>query len=110
MLRESATVVVARNETWRGSAATEPFEVGWATEAIIFVRALKAPIGVMPEVRIEVSPDGMRWLPEGTHFALPAEDDGMTMARVAHFGNWLRIAADLPDGAELTVLVTMHLK
>jgi len=110
VLRESATVVVARNETWRGSASTEPFEAGWAIEAVIFVRALKAPIGAMPEVRVEVSPDGIRWLPEGTRFALPAEEDAMTMARVSHFGNWLRIAADLHADTELTVLVTMHLK
>ena len=32
------------------------------------------------------------------------------VARVRHFGNWLRIAADLPSGAELTVLVTIHVK
>jgi len=110
VLRESATVVIARNEVWRGDAATEPFEAGWATEALIFVRALKPPVGAMAQARIELSPDGMRWLPEGTAFALPTEDDAMTMARVSHFGNWLRIAADFDDGAELTLLVTMHVK
>ncbi len=36
--------------------------------------------------------------------------DAVTFARVAHFGNWLRIAADLPDGGAMTVLVTIHLK
>jgi hypothetical protein len=32
------------------------------------------------------------------------------VARVQHFGNWLRLATELPDGAECTVLVTLHLK
>jgi hypothetical protein len=34
----------------------------------------------------------------------------VTFARVAHFGNWLRIAATLPDGARLHAVVTFHLK
>ncbi|HEX6977769.1 MAG TPA: hypothetical protein VF342_00585 [Alphaproteobacteria bacterium] len=110
MIRESQVAVVARNETWRGRSATEPYEAGWAGEAVIFVRALKQPKGPLPEARVEISPDGIRWVPEGTSFPLPAEADGITFARVRHFGNWLRIAADLSDGAEIVVLVTIHLK
>jgi hypothetical protein len=52
----------------------------------------------------------MRWADEGTAFPLPARADEVTFARIAHFGNWLRIAADLPEGASVTVLVTFHLK
>ena len=110
MLAESLSAVVARNETWRGSAATEPYEAGWAREALVFVRALKSPVGALPEARIEISPDGMRWVAEGTTLALPESADRVTFARVRHFGNWLRVAADLPAGAEITVLVTIHLK
>ena len=110
MLRESASAVVARNVVWRGRAATEPYEAGWASEAVIFVRALKPPTGPLPEARVEISPDGMRWVAEGTCFPLPAVQDEVTFARVRHFGNWLRIAADLPDGSELVVLATIHLK
>ncbi len=110
MLRESTTAVVARGDVWRGASATEPFEAGWASEAVIFVRALKPPTGAMPLAHVEMSPDGMRWMPEGTTFQMPAERDGIAMVRIAHFGNWLRVATDLPDGAETTVLVTIHLK
>jgi len=112
MLRESASAVVARNETWTGSAATEPYEAGWAGEAIVFVRALKAPAfaGSSPMARVEISPDGMRWVPEGTTFPLPGVPDEVTFARVRHFGQWLRIAADLGAGAEITLLVTWQLK
>jgi hypothetical protein len=110
MLRESQTAIVARNERWAGSVATEPYEAGWAAEAVLFVRALKDAQGAPGDVRVEISPDGMRWVPEGTIFKLPTKADEVTFARVKHFGNWLRLATELPDGAAVTVLVTYHLK
>ncbi|CAN7371920.1 hypothetical protein [Mesorhizobium sp. LjRoot246] len=110
MLPENFTAVVSRNECWRGEAASEPYEAGWAREAIFFVRALKEPVGSTTTAWIEVSPDGMRWLREGTEFPMPDKRDGVAMARLAHFGNWLRVAAHFDDGAECTVLVTLHLK
>ena len=110
MLAENITAIVARNERWTDSAASEPYEAGWAREAVIFVRALKEPTGPQPMVRVEISPDGMRWLAEGTEAAMPAVRDGLTALRVRHFGNWLRIAADFPAGSDSTVLVTVHVK
>ncbi len=110
MLPENITVVVGRNERWSGKAATEPYEAGWAREAVIFVRALKEPKGAPPMARVEISPDGMRWVAEGTQVPMPLRKDEMAVLRVKHFGNWLRIAADYSTGAECTVLVTIHLK
>ena len=112
MLPESTTAIIARNVTWRGAAATEPYEAGWAREAVVFVRSLKPSPASQDgiQARIEISPDGMRWVAEGTEFPLPAAQDAVTFARISHFGNWLRVAADLPEGAELTVLVALHLK
>lgn len=110
MLPENLTAVVARNESWTGESATEPYEAGWAKEAIVFVRALKPPSGPLPRARVELSADGMHWCPEGSEFPLPAEKDAVTFQRICHFGNFLRIAADLPEAGEITVLVTIHLK
>lgn len=110
MLPENLTAVVARNESWTGASATEPYEAGWAKEAIVFVRALKQPKGQLPKARIEISADGLHWCHEGSEFALPAAKDAVTFQRVSHFGNFLRVSAALPDGAEVTVLVTLHLK
>ena len=110
MLPESITAIVARNETWSGDAATEPYEAGWAREAVIFVRALDTPAGQQPEAEIQMSADGMHWLFEGTSILLPTEKDGVGMARVTHFGNWLRLAARFADGSSAKVLVTLHLK
>ncbi|HEY0686672.1 MAG TPA: hypothetical protein VGD45_30310 [Steroidobacter sp.] len=110
MLRESSTTVVARNETWRGDSATEPLEAGWASEAVFFIRALRAPVGPMPKLFVEISPDGMHWVREGACVAMPTQENGVAVVRVAHFGNWLRLRGELPEGSECVVLVTVHLK
>jgi hypothetical protein len=110
MLPENITAVIARNERWTGEAGCEPYEAGWAREAIFFVRAINPPIGPAPMAWVEISPDGMRWIREGTEFCMPSERDGIACARVAHFGNWLRVATKFEDDAECTVLVTLHLK
>ncbi|MCR4268491.1 hypothetical protein [Nitratireductor sp. ZSWI3] len=110
MLPENITAILARNERWTGSAATEPYEAGWAREAVIFVRALKPPVGDQPVARVEISPDGMHWLAEGTQIAMPTRQDEVVAARLSNFGNWLRLATDFADDAEATVLVTLHLK
>lgn len=110
MVPESVTAVVARNESWSGQVATEPFEAGWAREAVIFVRALKQPVGAAPTAWVEISPDGMHWVREGSSLRMPSTPDGLAVARLAGFGNWLRLSTRFDEGAECTVLVTIHLK
>ncbi|MEO9338377.1 hypothetical protein ABFT80_13125 [Mesorhizobium sp. SB112] len=110
MLPENITAVITRNERWSDEAASEPYEAGWAREAVFFIRALKTPIGLPSKGWVEVSPDGMHWIREGTEFNMPAELNEIAVARVRHFGNWLRVATRFADGAECTVLVTLHLK
>jgi hypothetical protein len=111
MLAQNIAAVVCRNERWTGSAATEPYECGWAREAILFVRALKPPqLPPGTTARVQISPDGMNWADEGTEVPLPDLENQLRFARVAHFGGWLRLAAALPEGAEITLLVTIHLK
>jgi hypothetical protein len=111
MLRESHTAVVGRNEIWEGSAASEPYEAGWALEAIVWLRvlAVEGPTANV-EARVQISPDGIHWVDEGTRFAISAVKDGLTFARVSHFGNWLRVAANLPAGMKLTMLVSITVK
>lgn len=110
MLPESHTAILARNENWTSNSACQPYECGWAREAVLFIRALKAPEGPQPDVIIEISPDGMHWVPEGTKVAMPSARDEIAVARIANFGNWLRVSAQFEDGASSTVLVTAHLK
>ena len=57
------TAVVARGDTWSGVAASEPYDVAWAGEAVIFLRSLGAE-GNPEQARawVQISPDGMRWV------------------------------------------------
>ena len=110
-MRQSFTAVIERNVTWQGDFAVEPYEAAWATEAIYFVRVLDA--ANMPSdavARLQISPDGIHWCDEGTFVLLSAQAEGLTFARVSHFGGWLRLVGKLPDGAALTVLVYLVLK
>jgi hypothetical protein len=109
-MRVSNSAVVARNVVWSGLTHSEPYEAGWADEAIIFVRALKPAGGVAGTAHVEISADGMHWARAGISFALPTAEDEVSFCRVGHFGNWLRLAAEFPEGSSLTVLVTMHFK
>lgn len=109
-MRMSSSAVVTRNIVWSGQSCTEPYEAGWAGEAVVFVRALNPAIGMAGTAHVEISADGMNWVREGTSFSLPTRQDEVTFARVSHFGNWLRLAADFPEGSSLTVLVTLHFK
>lgn len=114
MLPQSHLAVVARNITWVGPcfAATEPFEAGWAREALIFVRLLKPP--AWPKgphsLEVEVSPDGLHWARHGTRIEMPKDETEMTCISVAGFGGWLRIAGPMHEGESATVLVSIHLK
>jgi len=110
-LPESTTSVLVRGETWQGAFASEPYEAGWAREAVIFVRLLKRegdPGGA--EVSVEISPDGLHWAAEGARMGVPAQVGEVAFAKVAHFGNWLRVSGTLPEGASGQALVTLHLK
>jgi hypothetical protein len=108
-MRTSFTATIARNETWEGDAVTEPYECAWAGEAIIFVRALDAA-GTAGTAKVQVSPDGIHWCDEGTWLTLPSRPGGMSFARITHFGGYLRLAAELPDGSMCKVIVALVLK
>lgn len=111
MMRESAHIVVERNTTWEGEAASEPYEVGWAKEAIVFLQVLAPAEHLDPaQVRVQLSPDGIHWCDEGTNFDLPSSPNDMAHARVTHFGGWLRLAASMSKGQSARILVSLHLK
>lgn len=110
-LPESTTTVLVRGETWHGAFASEPYEAGWAREAVIFVRLLKLEGDPgTAEISVDISADGMRWAGEGARIPVPAETGEVTFAKVAHFGNWLRVSGRLPEGTSAQALVTLHLK
>ena len=109
-MRQSHTSAIELGTTWEGAFVTEPQECAWAAEALFFIRVLEgsAPAGAV--ARVELSPDGIHWCPEGTEMRIPAEPEETTAARVREFGGWLRLAGSLPPGTSLQVLVHLVLK
>ncbi|SRR6266545_3675596 len=107
-MRRSYTAVVERGEPLAGEWATEPYEAGWATAALFFVRLLEAPATARLTARVQLSPDGMHWLDEGA--VLPELRDGAAFVRVREFGNWLRLAGTVSGADELRALIYLTLK
>jgi hypothetical protein len=105
------TAVLERFGSFSADFATEPYEAGWADEAIFFIR-VDAVEGTNPTLsgQVQVSPDGIRWVDEGT--PLPdVSQAGVTFTRVRHFGNWLRLACRVSGGrAEFRGTIYLCLK
>jgi hypothetical protein len=106
MVRRSHTAVVEKNVSWNGRFETEPFEAGWAGEAVFFIRSLSGHLSGN-RARVQISPDGMHWCNEGTEIDLPMDGD-VTFCRVNSFGNWLRLAGETQTAGK--VLVALSLK
>ncbi len=106
MIKRSFSAVVERNTEWRGEFASEPYEAGWASEAIFFIRALDGS-GNGAVAKVQITPDGMHWCDEGTTIILPEKGE-TTFCKVTHFGNWLKITGETTT--PIKVLVTLSLK
>ena len=87
------TSVIELRQGFTSAIETHPYECGWADEAIFFVEVHEAAAGTRVALRVQVSPDGIRWLDEGTAFEVA---DG-AFARVSHFGGFLRLAGTATD-------------
>ncbi len=110
MQDEARNAVTTEAADWQGAFATAPVAAGWARQAVIFVQALAAHGPVAIAAKVQLSPDGVAWVDEGTSFALPYSAGEISVVRVAHFGGWLRIAGTLPPAARLRAVVTFDLK
>ncbi len=110
-MRQIHTAVLERKGSFSADFATEPYEAGWADEAIFFIR-INDVEGADPRLtgQVQISPDGMAWIDEGT--ALPViTQPGVVFVRVRHFGNWLRLACRVSgSGAKFEGMILLCLK
>ncbi len=91
MLRQSHIAVVERNVWWNGHFETEPYEAGWASEALGFLQILETDDGDAGiDLRVQISADGIQWADEGSAIAGPMQP-GVRFVRVSQFGSWLRV-------------------
>ena len=113
-MRNCTTSVLEQGNTRRGNFETEPFEAGWAREAIWFLRLLEpVPPGAFRlKLGPQISPDGLLWCdaPDTEPLIIegPVGARDVAALRLAHFGNWLRLRVE-PDDAALEIKVLIHL-
>jgi len=108
MMRQSFTAVLERNITFSETLVSEPYEVAWAREARVFVRALDLT-GTL-EAWAEISPDGQCWIPEGSPPATLGQA-GVLSFPLREFGHWLRVVTRVRGEApSARVIVYLALK
>lgn len=114
MMRNTLTAVLVRGEWLQGAFETEPYEAAWAAEALFFVRVMgvrgAVSDGAAVDWKVQLSPDGIRWVDEGTVMHVGAQPEALVFARVGHFGGWLRLVCQVPEGLEVQPVVTLSLK
>jgi len=107
-MRQFYTAVVERKRDVYEQFETHPFEVGWASEAIFFLRVEEiSGEGTKLEARVQLSADGVHWVDEGSEFPLVTVQ-GDSFVRVKHFGGWLRLCGTV-RGNDARVKVTVQL-
>jgi len=110
-MRHFHASVVERRITVKDGFAAHPMEAGWASEAIFFLIVEEVQgTDTMLDAVVEISADGITWIPDGTAFA-KITAPGNYFVKVSHFGNWLRVSG-IVSGAEasLKLSVQLHLK
>lgn len=107
-MQTTYTSVLARRLRIHGDFATLPYEVGWATEAVLFVQTE----GEHPvlEIAAQVSPDGINWIRRGSPVELRVEDT-IVEVPLTTFGNWLRVTVrgSTPEHGS-RILIHLNLK
>ncbi|KRA24492.1 hypothetical protein ASD65_08705 [Microbacterium sp. Root61] len=104
----SATTLVERRTVLTAEYGTHPYEAGWASEALFFVRTN----GEHPELTItpQVSPDGIDWVDHGPSITLAASEE-LAKLGMTHFGTWIRLHLSGASADEsATIFVHLALK
>ena len=110
MINQSYTAVVERAEGLEGPFTTEPYEAGWAHEAVVFIKVLRLTAGGRITARVQISPDGVEWANEGASFEL-INGPGLYFVRLSNFGSWLRVAGAVHTSeASADVTISIALK
>ena len=107
-MKNTHTVVLERLKYFSAHFETEPYETGWASEAMFFIRIheLKGE-NVSLDSFVQVSVDGIRWVDEGTAFPT-LHEIGDYYLRVSRFGGWLRLRNRVL-GVNPEMKMTIHL-
>ena len=105
-MRQFYTTVTERKLDFTADFTTHPYEAGWASEAICFIRVEDLE-GTDPELKaqVQISVDGLNWVDEGTVFKT-IDAKGDYFVKVSHFGGFLRLRS-LIKGADAKFNLTI---
>ncbi len=106
MVNRSHTAVLEKNLSISGVFATEPYEIGWAKECVLFVRTLNGEFNDSV-LMVQISPDGIHWVDEGTTISLKKGQE-LAFTKIEKFGNWIRIRGETLN--RITVIITLSMK
>ena len=110
MMRNFQTVVLERMSWVTGRFQTEPYECGWASEAIFVVRVYEIEGIINLSSTVQLSVDGIEWMDDDLSFPR-IEGTGSFFLRVRHFGGWLRLASVVGGtGARARLTIYLVLK
>jgi hypothetical protein len=102
-MRRFYTSVVELRQPFTSAIASEPYECGWADEAIFFITAEEEGAEFDEiDLEVQISADGIRWVSEGTQVRMTGP--GLAACQVSHFGGWLRISGTIKGRNERAVL------
>lgn len=107
-MRQFITTVVEQRKDFTDRLDTHPTEAAWAAEAIFFMTVEKVSgKDAAMKAKVQISPDGVNWMDEGTAFDLITEK-GQYFVKVKHFGGWLRLSGSV-KGEDAIFNLTIHL-
>ena len=110
-MRQFHTSVTERKIDFTTNFETHPYEAGWASEAICFIR-VESVTGDLAELdaAVQISVDGLHWIDEGTSFnSINAKGD--YFVKVTHFGGFLRLRGSVKgDDAKFNLTIWWVLK
>lgn len=89
-MKQFYTVVLERFACFHEDFTTEPYETGWADEAMFFIRVHEIDKDTKIRSFAQISVDGLVWLDEGTRFQV-IDKIGDYFVKVKDFGGWLRL-------------------
>lgn len=104
-MRHFNTTVTERKLEFDKDFTTHPYEAGWASEAISFIRVEDLKGNGRLRAHVQISVDGVRWVDEGTHFDIISEK-GDHFVKVTHFGGYLRLRCEI-EGDSPTFKLTI---
>lgn len=101
-MKQFYTVVLDRFKEFEGTYETEPYECGWADEAIVFFTIHELKKGASLKARIQISEDGIHWLDEGNSIKKIKAEGYYYLKADSNFGGWMRVAFECTGKCNIT--------